>query len=280
MDGTAKSAESRADNITTGALALGAKWSNEAAVRQTIERAREAGVPEAELPKVPDAMVRSTVAYARELVQLIERVADARLERASHPEQARPGARSLRAYVSSEGVRAIEATPAGLTTPAEYEREMAAMAETYGPLATPADDSAGERLATPAEMAVPSRSAAWPFEPLVRDCAETEGGLTGVATDLGDDGDLDGPAGDERAPFAVMAEDKRAQAHFASIGSGVARADLDGLLEDVAKLVRAHREWLSHDGCDFSSLSKTFEAIDALALSAGQLRPSKLAGGQ
>lgn len=97
------------------------------------------------------------------------------------------------------------------------------------------------------------------------------------------DFDLDGPAGErlasaptpEAIPAAVAQE--RLAAHFASVGSSVSRADLDGLLDDVAKLV-AIRQGHEHDTT--TEVFDIYNAIDALALRAGQLRPSRLTGGQ
>lgn len=97
------------------------------------------------------------------------------------------------------------------------------------------------------------------------------------------DFDLDGPAGErlasaptpEAIPAAVAQE--RLAAHFASVGSSVSRADLDGLLDDVAKLM-AIRQGHEHDTT--TEVYDIYNAIDALALRAGQLRPSRLTGGQ
>ena len=88
------------------------------------------------------------------------------------------------------------------------------------------------------------------------------------------DDDLDGPAGDGVAPGLT-------EAGAAALGSGVTRADLDGLIDDVAKLVEARgvfaKRWSDDKWASWATLD---DAIDALSLRAGQLRHSRLAGGQ
>jgi len=77
-------------------------------------------------------------------------------------------------------------------------------------------------------------------------------------------GDLDGPAGDARAPVATWDAHGRALVPVGGLGSGVERADLHELLVDVRRLVEAHHA-LVEGPRDVTAWGTMDEAVARLA---------------
>lgn len=281
MGGTCKaeSRESRRDEITSGAMRLGELASGERAWRRSNEQVL-AQYPGAVVTPVPDEMVRDSVGACRDIVQFVKSVVAEELEpyRETLDRLTRDACKreAVKAGIGAKGVAPIAIGDTFRWVPDGDEGHVAEVVAGPFPHPTGAlgqrweiETNGTRRLRSESLLLDASRwirVRAVELPPVLAAPEVSRAG--GYDLPDGGDDDLDGPAGDERAPGLSDAGE-------VALGS-VARADLDGLLDDVAKLVKAWAAFAGPEG-EFDDVDG---AVSALALRAGQLRPSRLAGGQ